>query len=451
MSDPSETLEGLDADIGESMMDLIRQAYPYCRSITGDGLRETLSLIAREIALQIHEVPSGTRVYDWTIPDEWKIRDAFVATVDGKRIIDFQVSNLHVVNYSTPVNRRMRFAELEPHLFTLPDRPDWIPYRTSYYQRDWGFCLTHHQLLAMKAAGPDAEYDVVIDTTLSSGALTYGEFFLPGNTEKEILLTTHVCHPSMCNDNLSGISVLTALGRILADARRRHSFRLLFLPGTIGAIAWLAQNEWKREHIVHGLVLAGLGDRGPLTYKRTRDGDAIIDRVVEHIFKHPQTSENRTPRIVDFSPYGYDERQFNSPGILLPVGRLSRSEYGSYPEYHTSADDLGFVHPDALAGSLQVVLRIIGALETNRIWRNTRPNCEPQLGRYALYDDISERPDWEQVRLALLWVLNLGDGAHDLLSIAERSGLSFEAINAAAKKLLEAGLLSPTDENLSDD
>jgi aminopeptidase-like protein len=432
---------GIGAANGEAMMRLVGDAYPLCRSITGDGLRETLALVGGHVDIEIHEVPSGTNVFDWTVPDEWNIRDAFVADTDGRRIIDFRRSNLHVVSYSEPVNRRMRFDALAPHLHSLPEHPDWIPYRTSYYKRSWGFCLAHSQLLAMQKAGADRMYDVVIDASLGPGSLSYGEVFLPGRSADEILLTTHACHPSMCNDNLSGVTVLAQLARLLRETDRHHSIRCLFMPGTIGAISWLALNRDNLHNIRHGLVLAGLGDTGPLTYKRSRDGTAMIDRAVETVLARTPALADQTPRVVDFSPYGYDERQFNSPGIALPVGRLSRSEYGSYPEYHTSADNLDFIQPTALTDSLRALVRVIAVLDENACWRNTEPYCEPQLGKRGLYDAADAGADWEQVRLALLWVLNLGDGRHDLLHIAERSGLPFEAVARAARRLTDAGLL----------
>ncbi len=425
--------------IGVDMTRLIRELYPLCRSITGQGLRQTLKAIGAIIPLEIHEVPSGTPVLDWTVPREWNIRDAYVANSRDERVIDFRQSNLHVVNYSVPVRRRMRLAELRPHLHSLPDHPDWIPYRTSYYKEEWGFCLRHRDLVALE----DDEYEIVIDSSLEDGHLSYGELYLPGEREEEILLTTHVCHPSMCNDNLSGIAVLTTLAMALSQAERRYSYRLLFIPGTIGAITWLARNLERTSRIHHGLVLAGLGDRGPLTYKRSRRGDAEIDRAVEHVLSH----SGEAHRILDFSPYGYDERQFCSPGFDLPVGRFSRSEYGTYPEYHTSADDLDFVTPESLQDSVARLMQALLVLESNQVLLNQSPFGEPQLGKRGLYDDLAGRPDWEQVRLALLWVLSLGDGRHSLLDIAERSQMPFGAILAAARALQQVGLVQPRLRN----
>jgi aminopeptidase-like protein len=419
------------------MHELAAELFPICRSITGDGVRRTLRVLQRLIPLEVHEVPTGTGVLDWTVPEEWNIRDAYVADSTGRRIIDFKANSLHVMSYSEPVRRRMRLAELRPHLHTLPDHPDWVPYRTSYYKRDWGFCLAHPQLEAM----PDGEYEVVIDSTLAPGSLTYGELVLPGRTGEEVLLTAHVCHPSLANDNLAGIAVLAHLGRILqARPERRHTFRLLFAPGTIGAITWLARNEPLTARIRHGLVLACLGDdaRPGMTYKRSRRGDAVVDRAVAHVLR----TSGRPHEVLDFSPYGYDERQYCSPGFNLPVGLFMRSCHGRFAEYHSSADNLDFIKPSALADSLDALLGVIDVLEGNRTCINLAPKGEPQLGRRGLYAPVGGKRTSKEDELALLWVLNQSDGAHDLLSIAERSGLAFGLVRAAADRLTAAGLLT---------
>ncbi len=435
MSDIAGPTGTVADDVGAGMMTFIERLYPICRSITGQGVRDTLAAVAARVPLEIHEVPTGTPVLDWTVPPEWNIRDAFVADSRGERVIDFRRSTLHVMSYSVPVRRTLTLDELRPHLHTLPDRPDWIPYRTSYYRRDWGFCLRHRDLLAMR----DDEYEVVIDASLEDGYLTYGELYLPGRERDEILLSTHVCHPSLCNDNLSGIACLTALAEALRASERRHSFRLLFIPGTIGAIAWLARNRDRVSSIRHGLVVAGVGAKGPVTYKRSRRGDAEIDRAAAHVL-----ATEHDHRILDFSPDGYDERQFCSPGFDLPVGRLSRAEYGSYPEYHTSADDTRFVTAETLADSYATILRIVQALEGNRTFLNLKPFGEPELGRRGLYDDRQDGAEPGPSRLARLWVLNLSDGSHSLLDIAARAGLTFEEISSASAALERAGLLEPT-------
>jgi aminopeptidase-like protein len=426
---------------GEEMYALLTELYPICRSITGNGVRESLQILKREVPLDVHEVPSGTPVFDWAVPREWNVRDAYVKRADGRRIIDFHKSNLHVVSYSVPVRARLPLAELREHLFTRPDLPDAIPYRTSYYQEDWGFCLSQHQLDQI----PDGEYEVVIDSSLEDGSLTYGECFLAGATEDEILISCHICHPSLANDNLSGVVVAARLARELAARPRRYSYRFLFIPGTIGSITWLARNQDRVHRIRHGLVLAGLGDRGDLTYKRSRQGNAEIDRAVVHVLG--QTGRGHS--VVAFSPYGYDERQFCSPGFNLPVGCLMRTPFEQYPEYHTSADDLTFVSPAALGESLSVGLGVLDVLEHDGRYLNQNPNCEPQLGRRGLYRSLGGTLDRQSPEQAMLWVLNLSDGSQSLLDVAERSGLSFAAVRAAADALVDHGLLKPPADQRS--
>lgn len=427
------------SDTGEEMARFIAEAYPICRSITGDGVRRTFALIRERIALDVLEVPSGTPVFDWTVPKEWNIRDAWIKDPAGRKVVDFLSCNLHVLNYSVPVQARMPLEKLKEHLFTLPDKPDVIPYRTSYYKEAWGFCLSHHQLQGL----PAGEYEVFIDSTLGDGSLTYGEYFLEGELEREILLSTHVCHPSLCNDNLSGIAVMTWLARALqARPRRRYSYRFLFIPGTIGSITWLARNEERVGRIAHGLVAANLGDAGGFHYKRSRRGEAEIDRAVTAVLR----DSGEEFGIEDFVPFGYDERQYNSPGFNLAVGSLTRTPYGRYPEYHTSADNLDFVKPAALAGSLRTYLAVVDVLEGNRRYLNLNPKCEPQLGRRGLYRSIGGDEAGRARELALLWVLNLSEGEHDLLAIAERAGMRFAAIREAADALLEAGLLRELGE-----
>lgn len=419
---------------GEAMYRLAGELYPYCRSLTGDGVRRTLRRIGEEIDLDVHEVPTGTRVFDWEVPREWNVHDAWIAEPGGRRIVDFDESNLHVVGYSSPVDRQMDLEELRPHLHTLPDRPDLIPYRTSYYSEGWGFCLRHRTLEAMEEG---TEYEVRIDATLEPGHLTYGECFVPGETDGEVLVHTHVCHPSLCNDNLSGIVVAARLARRVAAAPRRFGYRFLFLPGTLGAITWLARNEDRTDRIRHGLVLSNLGDPADLTYKRSRRGDAAVDRAAEHVLAHRPGDAG----VVPFEPYGYDERQYCSPAFDLPVGCLSRSRWGEYPEYHTSADDLDLVTPEALADSLDACLDIVEVLEEDGRFRNLNPKCEPQLGRRGLYDDLGGRPGDRDREMAMLWVLNQSDGGPTLLDIARRAGLPFRAVRGAADALLDVGLL----------
>jgi len=420
-------------DIGAQMHGLIADLYPICRSITGDGFRETLQRLQAHVPLSVHEVPSGTRVLDWTVPNEWNIRDAYVQNARGERMVDFRRSNLHVLSYSAPVHRRVSLEELKAHCFSIPEHPDWIPYRTSYYQEAWGFCLTHRQLQALA----EDEYEVHIDSTLAPGHLTYGELVLPGETSDEILISCHACHPSLCNDNLSGVAVATFLARYLQGQRRRYSYRFLFIPGTIGPITWLARNEDVVPRIKHGLVLAGVGDAGSVHYKRSRRGDAEIDRAVAHVLR-----TGRPHELLDFTPYGYDERQYCSPGYDLPVGCLSRTPYGRYPQYHTSADDLDFVRAEALADSYATCRAVFEVLEGNETLVNQSPKGEPQLGRRGLYGAIGGQSQQQVDEGALLWVLNLSDGRHDLLNIAERAGLPFAAIRRAADLLVGHDLLA---------
>src|SRR5262245_2308846 len=318
------------------MYELIAELYPRCRSITGDGVRATLDGIGKRIPLDRHEVRTGTPVLDWTVPLEWNVRDAWVKNARGERVIDFRVSNLHLVSYSVPVRTRMTLAALRPHLHTLSAHPDWIPYRTSYYQENWGFCLTAHQRARLERddAGVDrTEYEIVIDTTLAPGALSYGECLVPGRSTDEVIVSAHICHPSLANDNLSGIALAVELARYVARLGPRYSYRFVFAPGTIGAITWLARNEARVERIRHGLVLAGVGRAAPFLYKRSRRGNTEIDRVAAHVLRHAGGDHG----VVDFTPYGYDERQYGSPGFDLAVGSLSRGAHGSFPEYHTSA------------------------------------------------------------------------------------------------------------------
>ncbi|MGA9144693.1 MAG: DUF4910 domain-containing protein [Candidatus Acidiferrales bacterium] len=425
------------AEVGKELHGFARELFPICRSITGDGIRQTLKMIGKRIPLQIHEVPTGTAAFDWTVPKEWNIRDAYIKGPDGKRIVDFQKSNLHVLNYSVPIRAKLQLSELKAHLFTIPKHPDWIPYRTSYYKEDWGFCLTHNQMLALE----NGEYEVCIDSTLAVGNLSYGECFIQGRSAEEVLISCHACHPSLANDNLSGLTVATQLAKLLSRRDLRYSYRFLFIPGTIGAITWLAQNQDAAARIRHGLVLTGIGDSGHFHYKKSRQGDAEIDRAVAHVLQHSTDSAV----ILEFSPYGYDERQYCSPGFNLAVGCLMRSVWGSFPEYHTSADNLEFIHPQQLGEALTMCAAIVDVLENNRSYRNLNPYCEPQLGKRDLYRSTGGESIGSEIN-ARLWVLNFSDGEHSLLDIAIRSGLPFAAIHDAAKLLLQSGLLSAIDD-----
>lgn len=423
--------------VGQEMHDLITELYPICRSITGDGVRKTLAILRRYIPLDIHEVPTGATVFDWTVPKEWNIRDAYVKNSKGERVIDFQKSNLHVVNYSRPIREKMDLAKLRKHLFSLPDHPEWIPYRTSYYQENWGFCVSHRQLQELK----DEEYEVCIDSSLTDGHLTYGEYLIKGASEDEVLISCHTCHPSLCNDNLSGLALVAHLAVSLARISPRYSYRFLLIPGTIGSITWLARNEQQVNRIRHGLVVTCVGDSGRFTYKKSRQGNAEIDRAVIHVLKHSGSEWT----VQEFFPYGYDERQYCSPGFDLPVGCLMRSPHGSFPEYHTSADNLGFVRPEYLEKSLAVYRDVIDVLEHNMTYRNRNPKCEPQLGRRGLYQAIGGDSEAAKKQLAMLWVLNLSDGRHSLLDIAERADYDFKTIKTITDTLLQHNLLEPSE------
>lgn len=417
---------------GAAMYGLVAELYPLCRSITGDGLRATLRRLAQDIDLACHEVPTGTRVLDWTVPREWNVADAWVKDSRGERVVDFRRSNLHVLQYSMPVRRAVDLDELKGHLHSLPEHPQWIPYRTSYYEDAWGFCIEHDRLARLG----EGQYEVCIDARLEDGNLTYGECVIGGAADEEFLFSCHACHPSLCNDNLSGVVLTAQLAALLAPLELRYSYRFLFVPGTIGSITWLSRNRAHTPRIRHGLVVACVGDGGPFHYKRSRSG-AEIDRAVEHVLRHSGADY----AVRDFSPYGYDERQYCSPGFDLPVGSLTRTPHGCFPEYHTSADDLGFIAPRWLGESLRCYLDVIEVIEGNRRYVNTNPRGEPQLGRRGLYRAVGGTPRPAQTELALLWVLNLSDGTHSLLDIADRAELDFASIRQAAELLRAHGLL----------
>ncbi len=420
-------------NIGEEIYALAAKIFPICRSITGNGVRETLREIGTHIDLEVHEIPTGTSVLDWTIPREWNIRDAYIKNERGDKIVDFANSNLHVMSYSVPVRKHVSLAELKQHVHTLPAQPDLIPYRTSYYAEDWAFCMAHRVLEGLQPGS----YEVVIDSSLENGFLTYGEYLHRGETGDEILLSAHVCHPSLANDNCSGVALLTQLAKRMTGLQTHFSYRFLFAPGTIGAITWLARNEKHVDSIKHGLVMSMVGDSGGPTYKKSRRGNAKIDRAAAHVLHRGLA----TPTLLDFAPYGYDERQYCSPGFNLPVGLFQRSLFGTTPEYHTSADNLEYIRPNYLAESYQLVSAILNVIEKDAIYRNTTPKGEPQLGRRGLYKAVGGDKSNTNRNIAMLWVLNLSDGEHSLLDIAERAKLEFESIFETAKHLEQHGLL----------
>lgn len=425
---------------GRAMHALLRELYPICRSITGDGVRQTLHVLARHLppGLQVHEVASGTPVFDWTVPAEWNICDAYIADRQGRRVVDFREHNLHVVSYSTPVHRWVSRAELEEHLHSLPEQPELIPYRTSYYNPTWGFCLAHNQRQQLL----DEEYEVCIDATLDAvGSLTYGQLVLPGESEEEVLFSCHICHPSLANDNLASLVVAAELAQWLAARpKRRYTYRFVFVPVTIGAIAWLhAHQHTAVPRIRHGLVLSLLGGPGNFTYKSSRQGHTTTDRAVAVALRDADLGPFGQRR---FSPYGYDERQYCSPGFNLPVGCLTRTPFGEFPEYHTSADNPDFVKPRQLRESWRVLRRVCQVLEHDYAYQNLSPYGEPQLGKRGLYKHLGGGLDGQQWQMALLWVLNQSDGQHTLLDVAEQSGIGFRLLHKAARALRRVGLLA---------
>lgn len=421
---------------GHTLYSLMEELFSIQRSLTGEGVRQTLHRLQQEIPLEFREIPSGTRVHDWTIPNEWSMRRGYIVGPEGDTIADTRINPLHLLSYSRPFRGVVSLEELRPHLYSIPEHPDWIPYLTLYYAETWGFALRHSQLEKL----PPGQYEVVVDTELEPGSLTYGELFLPGSSDREVLLSTYLCHPSLANDNLSGIALTTLLARALLPLPRRYSYRFLFIPETIGAIAWLSQNRSATAKIDHGLVVTCVGDPGEITYKRSRKGRAEIDRLVERLL----IDGGQPHHILDFFPMGSDERQYCSPGYDLPVGSLMRTPYGRFPQYHTSADNLSFVTPEALGDSFARYWEIIAALEANRIGRNLSPFGEPQLGRRGLYTALGGQRNQGDLQQALLWLLNLADGHHALLDVAERSGLPFWTIVQAADLLHKADLLSWT-------
>jgi aminopeptidase-like protein len=418
---------------GKELHELMRELFPIPRSLTGDGVRRTLAVLARELALEIIETPSGTPVFDWTVPREWTIRDAWIEAPDGRRILELGDSTLHVLGYSVPVDTRLRLDELRTRVFTHPDDDGLVPYRTSYWDERWGFCMSRRQLDSLE----EGSYRAVIDSTLADGSLTSGDLRIAGASAEEVLLSTYVCHPALANDNLSGVVLLWALGRVLGRQKLRYTYRLLWSPGTLGPLCWLARNSDTLDRVRHGLVVCCVGDPGPLRYKRSRRGNTEIDRAAACVLAGEPGS-----LVTDWAPLGGDERQFCSPGFDLPVGVLSRTPHGLFPEYHSSADNLDFVTPDALDTAFRAALEVIDVIETNGSYRNLAPYGEPQLGRRGLYQSV---PDGTNPEAAMLWVLNLSDGEHDLLSIADRSGLPYRAIRDATAALMRHDLLERID------
>ncbi|MCG6155280.1 DUF4910 domain-containing protein [Rubinisphaera margarita] len=414
----------------------MQRLFPICRAQTGHGVRESLRVIGEHIPLEMIEVPTGTEVFNWTVPQEWNIRDAYIADQTGRRLIDFRRSNLQVVLGSVPVRSVLHWNELEDHLHLDPAHPEAVPFRTCYGRDSWGFCVSQEQYDLLRNSDVQ-DFEVVIDSGYQDGSLTYGEFVVAGESDEECLFYTHICHPSLANDNLSGVAVLTQLAQALQSKQTRLTYRFVLAPATIGAITWLAQNKSRLGHIRQGLILGCLGDRGPLTYKRSRQTTSRIDQIAEYVLQMSSPAAS----LRSFEPFGYDERQFCSPGINLPIGRLTRSPNGEYPEYHTSLDNLDLIDPDSLVDSLNTCLKIVDVLEQDRCLLNRQPYCEPRLDRYDLYSSHGSREHNPALQHAVQWVLNYCDGENTLLDIAKRSGLPFAAVLDAAQRLEACGIL----------
>jgi aminopeptidase-like protein len=422
-------------DAGDEMFRWASDLFPIQRSLTGPGVRETLSYLKHLMPeLALHSIPSGTTVLDWTVPDEWTLRSAHIEDENGMRWIDLANSNLHVVGYSEPVDAWFSLEDLQPYLHSLPDQPDAIPYITSYYQRRWGFCLSHNE----RSALPPGRYRAVIDSTLAPGVLNWGELLLPGESQQEVLLSTYICHPSMANNELSGPVVVTALARwISAMQQHRLSYRILFVPETIGAIVQLSKHlDTMRQHTIAGFVATCCGDDAPFTYMPSRLGGTLTDRLARHVLERHATGY----RTASFLHRGSDERQYCSPGVDLPVISIMRSMYAQYPQYHTSLDDLTFISPGGLAGSLEILKRCIGILEANVLFKTTVLG-EPQLGRRGLYPTLSTKQSAATVH-DILNVLAYADGDHDLIALADRIGLDALDCERIARSLVEAGVMT---------
>jgi aminopeptidase-like protein len=412
--------------------------WPITRSLTGNGNRETLKILSELIDLEITDVPSGTQCFDWNVPPEWNIKEAWVKDSKGNKIIDFSENNLHILGYSEPFEGKLSFEELKSHLYTLPEQPDLIPYLTSYYKRRWGFCLTHNQLMQLDQ---NETYEVLIDSSLDeNGSMTIGEAIIKGKSDKEILFSTYICHPSLANNELSGPLVSAFLYKSLKEFKNlKYTYRFIFVPETIGSIYILSvKGEYWKKHLKAGLVITCIGDNGKFTYKRSRIGNSLIDRAVETILKQTESDFN----VVDFFPSGSDERQYCSPGFNLPVGSLMRTMYGKYPEYHTSADNKDFISFDAMEKSVQKYLEVIELLEKNEKYINKIPYCEPQLGKRGLYPTLGSQKVTEDFVKAMMWILNMSDGENDLISISEKSKMSVKDLIPVVDKLIENGILS---------
>ena len=409
--------------------------FPINRSLTGDGNRESLKILSEVVDLQIYEVPSGTKCFDWIVPPEWNVKEAWIKDSSGKKIVDFKDLNLHLLGYSVPFHGQMSLNELKPHLFSIPEMPESVPYLTSYYKERWGFCLKHSQLLELK----NDTYEVLIDSELNkNGTMTYGEAFIKGESDEEILFSTYICHPSLANNELSGPLVTSFIYKSLKGRKLRYSYRFLFLPETIGAIYYLSKyGKSLKDHLIAGFVVTTIGDNGQFTYKRSRIGNSLPDRAVEMVL-------NETEKefiIEDFFPNGSDERQYCSPGFNLPVGSLMRTRYGKYKEYHTSDDNKSFISFEAMQKSVEKYIGVVDVIEKNRIYINQSPFCEPQLGKRGLYPTLGSQKEVQEYVDTTLWLLNLTDGTNDLITISKQSKINFNLLTIISEKLLKHGLI----------
>ena len=419
---------------GYSMYALAEELYPICRSITGRGVRDTLDILSKTYPINIHNVPSGTEVFDWSVPKEWNIYDAYIIDPSGKKIVDFKKQNLHVLGYSTPVDRTVSLQELLEICYTEPNQPDVIPYVTSYYKERYGFCMSENQ----KKSLVEGEYHIVVDSKLDNGFLTYGEIIIPGDTDEEIFLSTYICHPSMANNELSGPCLAIHLAKWLSELpKRRYTYRIIFIPETIGSITYLSKNiEHLKEKVVAGFNISCVGDDRTYSYIESRYGNTLADKVAKNIlsFHYPEY------KAYSYLQRGSDERQYNAPGVDLPVCAICRSKYGEYPEYHTSADDLSVISVEGLQGAFDVYKKCLIALENNYNYKITCL-CEPQLGKRGLYPTISHKGQYNSVK-AMMDFIAYADGTNDLIDISNIIGVPIEILIPIVNKLKDSGLLS---------
>jgi len=418
----------------------LKRLFPICRSITGPGNRETLRILQELIPLTIYEIPSGTTVYDWTVPDEWSITDAWIATADGKRIVDFKDNNLHVVGYSEPVNGLFSWEDIASHLHIHPRIPDAIPYRTSYYYRTWGFCVTQAQYQELEQLkGP---FEVVIDSELRPGSLSYGELLIPGRYSREVLLSTYICHPSMANDNLSGMVLTAFLARELMNrGGLNYNYRIIFVPETIGAIAYCAVNEPMMKQILQGFVITCVGGPGQYGYKQSFNPHHSINKVIEQVFKE----EGIDYIVYPFDIHGSDERQYSSLGLRMNIASITKDRYYEYPYYHTSLDNMNFIQPESISRTLDIYLKVLLKLDNEKFYKNLYPNCEIMLSKHGLYPltgggqtpIVNGRDELDLI----LWLLFLSDGLTGIYQIANQLDIEESLIISIAQKLNNAGIL----------